>query len=195
MSYKKTKSGGYKLEGFNISKKDVEKLRKLTNNANSKRNRLANKYYDDVSKSNALIGISQKEYTRKLEEKGFITEKLSSRLTQFKSKEEFKEHLKDLEEINKPYYNKKKVRKLRHSMEVNAYRNLSNDGKSVKDKLRQLTDSELVATYINDDNIVAEIYGSDGSIDDIDERIESTNTRIDYIISKVRKVNKKGKRK
>ena len=195
MGYRKSKKGNYLINGFYITPSELKDFRKLVNSANGKRTRLSDKYFNELNGTYLMEGISKREYVKRLESKGFITEKYSAKLSQFTSKHDFNEKIKELKQVNRPYYSQSKVSKLRHSMELKAHENLNNGGSIVKEKLHNISNAELVGLYIHDDEVVAQIYGSDGSVDDLEERIEETSSRIDRGLSMIKgKKRKKAKR-
>ena len=135
---------------------------KLVRNANAKRSRLIEKYYNEIKNTPNMTGISKDAFIKQLERKGFITEKFSSSLKGFKGLKEVNQQIRDLEQINKPYYNENKISVLRSRMIRQIYFNTGNKGSEVAKMIKNLSNAQLINLYNNaSEDFLEEIFESD----------------------------------
>ena len=87
MGYKKNNRGSYVLgedgQEFTVTKREYEEMQTLVKRANQRRVDTAHRYFDTMSNANAMVGVDYEEYMKLLNSKGFITEKYSTKLSQF----------------------------------------------------------------------------------------------------------------
>lgn len=175
------RSGG----NFTITKKEQKEIKTLVKRANEKRKYYMEKFYNDVKNHNNMKGISKDAYSNLLNKKGFITEKYSTSFNQFKSKKEVQHFIKELKSVTKKgyYNNHKKVNDIRKSMIKQINNMFGNDGKEVKKLIRNISDSDLMSIYINNDTLIQEIYYSDNTVE---EFVEKTKSDINIALKKLK---------
>ena len=160
---------------FRITKKEQEEMKMLVKRANSKREYYANKYYNDVVKNSNMKGVSKEIYKKLLTKKGFISETFSSSFNQFSSKDDYKDFIKELRQINKKGYYQvnKSVKAIRDSLNKQLNRLYGNQAKPIKDLIKSISDSDLMSLYIHNDEIIKDLYYSDSDVDSFVDKTES----------------------
>ena len=181
--YNKNRFGSIVLKdetgnNFTITKKEQAELKKYVKRANQRRYDRSEKYYDISRYQANMKGISKEAYRNLLEVKGFITEKYSSAFTQFKSKADFKDYIKELKQVTKRGYGNERIEKIRESMLKRIDENYGNLGKDLAEKITSLNDGELLSLYVNNDDIIMDLYGSDIGDDVIGELATKTLSNI-----------------
>ena len=160
---------------FRITKKEQQEMKMLVKRANSKREYYANKYYNDVIKNSNMKGVSKEVYKKLLTKKGFISETYSTSFNQFSSKEDYKDFIKELRQINKKGYYQvnKSVKSIRDSLNKQLNRLYGNQAKPLKDLIKSISDSDLMSLYIHNDEIIKDLYYSDSDVDSFVDKTES----------------------
>ena len=160
---------------FRITKKEQQEMKMLIKRANTKREYYANKYYNEVVKNSNMRGVSKEVYKQLLTKKGFISEKFSSSFNQFKSKDDYKDFIKELRQINKKGYYQvnKSVKAIRESLNKQLNRLYGNQAKPIKDLIKSISDSDLMSLYIHNDDIIKDLYYSDSDVDSFVDKTES----------------------
>ena len=178
--YNKNKYGSIILNDkngneFRITKKEQEEMKMLVKRANSKREYYANKYYNDVIKNSNMKGVSKEVYKKLLTKKGFISETFSSSFNQFSSKDDYKDFIKELRQINKKGYYQvnKSVKAIKDSLNKQLNRLYGNQAKPLKDLIKSISDSDLMSLYIHNDEIIKDLYYSDSDVDSFVDKTES----------------------
>ena len=160
---------------FRITKKEQQEMKMLVKRANSKREYYANKYYNDVIKNSNMKGVSKEVYKKLLTKKGFISETFSTSFNQFSSKDDYKDFIKELRQINKKGYYQvnKSVKAIRESLNKQLNRLYGNQAKPLKDLIKSISDSDLMSLYIHNDEIIKDLYYSDSDVDSFVDKTES----------------------
>ena len=160
---------------FRITKKEQQEMKMLVKRANSKREYYANKYYNDVIKNSNMKGVSKEIYKKLLTKKGFISETFSSSFNQFSSKDDYKDFIKELRQINKKGYYQvnKSVKAIRESLNKQLNRLYGNQAKPIKDLIKSISDSDLMSLYIHNDEIIKDLYYTDSDVDSFVDKTES----------------------
>ena len=160
---------------FRITKKEQQEMKMLVKRANSKREYYANKYYNDVIKNSNMKGVSKEVYKKLLTKKGFISETFSTSFNQFSSKDDYKDFIKELRQINKKGYYQvnKSVKAIRDSLNKQLNRLYGNQAKPIKDLIKSVSDSDLMSLYIHNDEIIKDLYYSDSDVDSFVDKTES----------------------
>ena len=160
---------------FRITKKEQQEMKMLVKRANSKREYYANKYYNDVVKNSNMKGVSKEVYKKLLTKKGFISETFSSSFNQFSSKDDYKDFIKELRQINKKGYYQvnKSVKAIRDSLNKQLNRLYGNQAKPIKDLIKSISDSDLMSLYIHNDEIIKDLYYTDSDVDSFVDKTES----------------------
>ena len=178
--YNKNKYGSIILndkngDEFRITKKEQQEMKMLVKRANSKREYYANKYYNDVIKNSNMKGVSKEVYKKLLTKKGFISETFSTSFNQFSSKDDYKDFIKELRQINKKGYYQvnKSVKAIRESLNKQLNRLYGNQAKPIKDLIKSISDSDLMSLYIHNDEIIKDLYYSDSDVDSFVDKTES----------------------
>ena len=150
-------------------------MKMLVKRANSKREYYANKYYNDVVKNSNMKGVSKEIYKKLLTKKGFISETFSTSFNQFSSKDDYKDFIKELRQINKKgyYLVNKSVKAIRKSLNKQLNRLYGNQAKPIKDLIKSISDSDLMSLYIHNDEIIKDLYYSDSDVDSFVDKTES----------------------
>ena len=179
-SYNKNRYGSIILndkngDEFRITKKEQQEMKMLVKRANSKREYYANKYYNDVIKNSNMKGVSKEVYKKLLTKKGFISETFSTSFNQFSSKDDYKDFIKELRQINKKGYYQvnKSVKAIRESLNKQLNRLYGNQAKPIKDLIKSISDSDLMSLYIHNDEIIKDLYYSDSDVDSFVDKTES----------------------
>lgn len=173
---KQKKNKNKSINGFTITEKQHKELQRLTRNANAKRQRQLNRYMDTLNNVRGYENVSSLHRAEDLENRGFLTEKYSTNLKQFNSKEDFKAHMEGLRSVNRPNYNKSKINRLRKDMELNIFRKTDDD---TYKRLRYYTDEEILSIYLNMDYVNEPIWDSDQKLDTEDWKNKITGG-LDY---------------
>ena len=160
---------------FRITKKEQQEMKMLIKRANTKREYYANKYYNDVVKNSNMRGVSKEVYKKLLTKKGFISETFSTSFNQFSSKDDYKDFIKELRQINKKGYYQvnKSVKAIRDSLNKQLNRLYGNQAKPIKDLIKSVSDSDLMSLYIHNDDIIKDLYYSDSDVDSFVDKTES----------------------
>ena len=160
---------------FRITKKEQQEMKMLVKRANSKREYYANKYYNDVIKNSNMKGVSKEVYKKLLTKKGFISETFSTSFNQFTSKDDYKDFIKELRQINKKGYYQvnKSVKAIRDSLNKQLNRLYGNQAKPIKELIKSISDSDLMSLYIHNDEIIKDLYYSDSDVDSFVDKTES----------------------
>ena len=142
-----------------------------------------------------MVGISKESYAQLLEEKGFIGEKLTSSFKGITEKEQFKEEMRDLKYVNKKGYHENKVEVLRSRMLNSINHSLGASGQDIYNTIANMSRQELTSMYVHSPReLIAEIFDSDGSADEQDERAEKTRSTIHILTRNVTKKDKREQR-
>ena len=160
---------------FRITKKEQQEMKMLVKRANSKREYYANKYYNDVVKNSNMKGVSKEVYKKLLTKKGFISETFSTSFNQFSSKDDYKDFIKELRQINKKGYYQvnKSVKAIRDSLNKQFNRLYGNQAKPIKELIKSISDSDLMSLYIHNDEIIKDLYYTDSDVDSFVDKTES----------------------
>lgn len=187
MAYKRNRWGSIILDsGETITKSEQRSYILKVKRVNEKRQRLLNQYYEQAKNTPNMINISKEAYASLLEEKGYITEKLTTSFKGIVNKEEFRGELSDLGQLTSKGYNEFKIKALRNKILEQMNYSLGSAGVDVRRTIRNMTDSELANMYIHaGKDMLAEIFGSDGSFDDQEERAESVRSTMSYLINNI----------
>lgn len=186
MAFKKNRFGSYILQDengqeFTVTKKEYKDLQTYTKRANQRRVDVAHRYYDKLEDSDFMTGKSYDSYMKLLEDKGFITEKYSTSLKQFKSKDDVKDLIKELKTVTTPKYGSTRLMKIRYKMLEQINKNYGSAGKDLYDRINTMNDSDLLSMYLTSDkDIIHEIFYLD---DEVKDMIEKTNTEIDVLLN------------
>lgn len=186
MAYKRNKRGSYVLgdEGsqFTVTKREYKELQTLVKRANQRRVDVAHRYYDKMSTADVMIGVDYEEYMKLLTNKGFITEKYSTKLLQFKSKEDVKNLLKELRTVTKRGYGSDRVNDVRFKMIEQINENYGSQGEELAKRIEEMADSELISMYLQADReIIEDLFYYDGDDDYIEEQVNKVMTYIDKL--------------
>lgn len=175
-------------EKFTVTKKEQQEIKKLVKRANAKTTYKNNKYFDMVKEQNNMKGISKEAHRNLLERKGFLTEKYSTSMKQFTSKEDVKDFIKELKTVTKKGYGDRRIKDIRKSMSDRVLRNFGEDGKEIVKRLKSLSDSQLLSIYIHNDDLIQDIYGSPEVVgESFDGLVSKTLSDINVAISKTKK--------
>lgn len=190
MAYKRNRFGSIVLTNdygkeFTITKKEQQEIKTLVKRANQRRLDKAKRYYDTTKNQPNMKGISKLAYTKLLNAKGFITEKYSSNMRQFKSKEDVKDYIKELKTVTKRGYGNNRLNDIRESMQRRLIETYGKtDTEHIRNKINNMKDSELLSLYLNNDNLIEEIYGSDIDHTQIQGILNRIDSNIDYYLTK-----------
>lgn len=185
MGYKKNNRGSYVLKGqdgeqFTVTPKEYKELQTLVKRANQRRVDVAHRYYDDISNTDIMTGISYEGYMDLLQNKGFITEKYSTTLRKFNSKKDVKSLLKELNQVTKRGYGSDRVENVRHKMLEQIKENYGNDGQELYDKIETMDKADFLSLYLNSDReIVSNLFYL---TDDVKAMAEKSLTHIETIL-------------
>ena len=173
---------------FRITKKEQQEMKMLIKRANTKREYYANKYYNDVVKNSNMKGVSKEVYKQLLTKKGFISEKFSTSFNQFRSKEDYKDFIKELREVTSKNYYKvnKSIKTLREGLNKHLNKLYGRQSKKLKDLIKSVSDSDLMTIYIHNDEIIKQLYDSE-SDDSIDELVDKTESDIMVALMQIRR--------
>lgn len=178
----------YNGEKFTITKKEQQELKTLVKRANQRRYDKLDKYYNMTKNQANMKGISKVVYGDLLQSKGFITDKYSSSFKQFNSKKEYKEYIKELKGVTKKGYGNNRIKDIRETMIKRSNENYGVYGDNITNIIKNLKDSELLSLYLNNDDVIENIYGSG---DDDEEIVEQIAHRVKSKINKALKGNKR----
>lgn len=194
--YNKNRYGSIVLQdengnNFTITKKQQEDIKTYVKRANQRRIDKAKRYYEGIKNQENMRGISYESYMSLLNRKGFITEKYSSRMNQFTSKEDVKDYIKELKAVTKRGYGNDRIENIRKSMKKRIKDTYGSQGKNLINKIDSLKDSELLSLYLHNDNIIQDLYGSsEMTTDDIEHLATKTESDINYYLSKTKETIK-----
>ena len=187
MAYKKNKRGSYILTGedgshFTVTQKEYKELQTLVKRANQRRVDVAHRYYDSMSSANVMVGVEYESYMELLNEKGFITEKYTTKLSQFNSKDDVKSLLSELKQVTKRGYGQNRVDDIRYSMIERIESNYGSSGDRLVERIKEMDKSELLAMYLMaDKEIIEDLYGSGDDEEVVDELVNKSMTYIDKL--------------
>ena len=187
MAYKKNKRGSYILTGedgshFTVTQKEYKDLQTLVKRANQRRVDVAHRYYDSMASANVMVGVEYESYMELLNEKGFITEKYTTKLSQFNSKDDVKSLLSELKQVTKRGYGQNRVDDIRYSMIERIESNYGSSGDRLVERIKEMDKSELLAMYLMaDKEIIEDLYGSGDDEEVVDELVNKSMTYIDKL--------------
>lgn len=187
MAYKKNKRGSYILTGedgshFTVTQKEYKELQTLVKRANQRRVDVAHRYYDSMASANVMVGVEYESYMELLNEKGFITEKYTTKLSQFNSKDDVKSLLSELKQVTKRGYGQNRVDDIRYSMIERIESNYGSSGDRLVERIKEMDKSELLAMYLMaDKEIIEDLYGSGDDEEVVDELVNKSMTYIDKL--------------
>lgn len=187
MGYKKNNRGSYVLgsEGneFTVTKKEYKEMQTLVKRANQRRVDTAHRYFDNMSSANVMVGVEYDSYMNILNEKGFITEKYTTKLSQFNSKDDVKELLKELKTVTKKGYGHNRVDDVRYKMIEQINENYGASGERLAERITEMSDGELLSVYLmSDREIVETLFYREEDEDYVDEQVTKTLTYIDKLL-------------
>ena len=199
MAYKKNKRGSYILTSedgshFTVTQKEYKELQTLVKRANQRRVDVAHRYYDNMSNANVMVGVEYNSYMDLLESKGFITEKYTTRLNQFNSKDDVKSLLSELKQVTKRGYGQNRVDDIRYSMIERIEYNYGSSGDKLIEKIKEMDKAELLSMYLMaDKEIIEDIYGSGDDEEIVEELASKTMSYIENLLkgSQANKMNSK----
>ena len=181
MKHKKRNTNTTYSDGVLTSRYKNE-YKRLVKNTNSKRSRMIDKYYNEIKNTPNMTGISKEAFAKQLEDKGFISKKLSTSLKGFNSLAEVKNEIKDLKTINKPYYFENNISQLRNRMLRQIYRNTGKQGTEIANMIKNLSNAQLVNLYNNaSEDFLEEIFDSDSVGDTQEERASALTGRLNIV--------------
>ena len=151
-------------------------------NTNAKRSRMIDKYYNEIKNTPNMVGISKEAFAKQLEDKGFISKKLSSSLKGFNSLAEVKNEIKDLKTINKPYFFENNISELRNRMLRQIYRNTGKQGTEISNMIKNLSNAQLINLYNNaSEELLEEIFESDTVGNTEEEKASALSGRLNIV--------------
>ena len=181
MKHKRRKTNVTYSDGI-LTNRYKNEYKRLVKNTNSKRNRMIDKYYNEIKNTPNMTGISKEAFAKQLEDKGFISKKLSSSLKGFNSLAEVKNEIKDLKTINKPYYFENNISELRNRMLRQIHRNTGKKGTEIANMIKNLSNAQLVNLYNNaSEDFLEEIFDSDSVGDTQEERVSALTGRLNIV--------------
>lgn len=181
MKHKMRKTNVIYSDGV-LTNRYKNEYQRLVKNTNGKRSRMIEKYYNEIKNTPNMTGISKEAFAKQLEDKGFISKKLTSSLKDFSSLAELKNEIKDLKTINKPYYFENNISKLRNRMLRQIYRNTGKQGSEISNMIRNLSNAQLVNLYNNaSEDLLDEIFDSDSVGDTEEERASALSGRLNIV--------------
>lgn len=198
MAYKRNRFGSIVLTDengneFTITKKEQQELKTYTKRANQRRLDKSKRYYDTIKNQANMKGISYESYMDLMEKRGFITERYKTDLKQFKSKDEFKDMMKELKTVTKRGYGENHIEDIRQSMLKRVQEDYGkSQTKGLRDTIKNLSRAELLSLYLHNDDIVKTLYGS-GDDDNVEELLTKTESDINYFLTKTKNNTTKGK--
>lgn len=189
MAYKRNGDGAIILEsGELISKAEQRQYILMVKRVNEKRSRLIDRYYENAKNTPNMINVSKEAYTSLLEEKGFVSERLTTSFKGIVNIDEFRGEFEDLQTLTSKGYHEGKLDTLRTTMIRQIKENIggSSQYEEVMNTIENMSDSELTSLYIHSDkDILSELFGSDGSSDDEEERGESLKSTIEALTKNI----------
>ena len=147
-----------------------------------------------MSNANVMLGVEYNSYMELLESKGFITEKYTTRLNQFNSKDDVKSLLRELKQVTKRGYGQNRVDDIRYSMIERIERNYGSSGDKLIEKIKEMDKSELLSMYLMaDKEIIEDIYGSGDDEEIVEELVSKSMSYIENLLkgSQANKMNSK----
>ena len=187
MKYRRNNRGSIILDGsdgsqFTITKKEREELNTLVKRANQRRVDVAHRYYDGLVDSEMMVGKDYEGYMELLESKGFITEKYSTNLSQFQSKDDVKEMLKELRQVTKRGYGQDRIDNVRYTMIEQIRQNYNGMGLELEKRIQSMSRSELLGIYLlADEEVIREIFYPEDEI--VEGKVNETMTYIDTLLA------------
>lgn len=187
MKYRRNNRGSIILDGndgnqFTITKREREELNTLVKRANQRRVDVAHRYYDGLVDSEMMVGKDYDGYMELLESKGFITEKYSTSLSQFQSKDDVKEMLKELRQVTKRGYGQNRIDDVRYRMIEQIRENYNGQGKELEERIKSMSRSELLGLYLlSDKEIIQSIFYPTEDI--VESKASETNAYIDTLLN------------
>jgi len=186
MGYKKNNRGSYVLgedgQEFTVTKREYEEMQTLVKRANQRRVDTAHRYFDNMASSNVMVGVEYDRFMELLNEKGFITEKYTSKLSQFNSKDDVKELLKELRTVTKRGYGHNRVDDVRYKMIEQVQENYGSQGDRLVERISNMSDGELLSMYLMSDRAIIEsIFYGDGDDNQVENLATKTLTYIDRL--------------
>lgn len=187
MAYKKNNRGSYVLgeEGnqFTVTQREYAEMQTLVKRANQRRIDTAHRYYDNMNTANVMVGVEYDTYMNLLNEKGFITEKYTTRLNQFNSKDDVKSLLKELRTVTKKGYGSTRVDDVRYKMIEQIKENYGSSGDRLIERISEMSNGELLSVYLmSDREIVEALFYREEDEDYVDEQVTKTLTYIDKLL-------------
>ena len=181
LKHKRRKANAIYSDGI-LTNRYKNEYQKLVKNTNAKRSRMIDKYYNEIKNTPNMVGISKDAFAKQLEDKGFISKKLSTSLKGFNSLAEVKNEIKDLKTINKPYYFENNISKLRNRMIRQIHRNTGKQGSEIANMIKNLSNAQLVNLYNNaSEDLLDEIFESDSVGDTEEERASALSGRLNIV--------------
>lgn len=187
MAYKKNNRGSYVLgeEGnqFTVTQREYAEMQTLVKRANQRRIDTAHRYYDNMNTANVMVGVEYDTYMNLLNEKGFITEKYTTRLNQFNSKDDVKSLLKELRTVTKKGYGSTRVDDVRYKMVEQIKENYGSSGDRLIERISEMSNGELLSVYLmSDREIVEALFYREEDEEYIEEQVNKTLTYIDRLV-------------
>lgn len=192
MAYKRNRFGSIVLTDdkgneFTITKKEQEELKIYTKRANQRRLDKAKRHYQEIKNQPNMKGISYDAYMNLMERKGFITERYKTNLKQFKSKDDFKDMMKELKTVTKRGYGNNRIKDIRKTMQKRLIETFGkNETNQLREQIKGMTNQQLLSIYLHNDEIVQTIYGSDIDQDQIVALLTKTESDINYYLSSMK---------
>ena len=181
MKHKRRKTNVIYSDGI-LTNRYKNEYQRLVKNTNAKRNRMIDKYYNEIKNTPNMVGISKEAFAKQLEDKGFISKKLSTSLKGFNSLAEVKNEIKDLKTINKPYYFEGIIGGLRNRMIRQIHRNTGKQGSEIANMIKNLSNAQLINLYNNaSEDLLEEIFESDSVGDTEEERASALSGRLNIV--------------
>lgn len=192
MAYKRNRFGSIVLKDeqgkeFTITKKEQEMLKTYTKRANQRRLDKSKRYFNEIKNQANMKGISYKSYMGLMESKGFITEKYSTSMKQFRNKDDFKDMMKELKTVTKRGYGDKRLDDIRDTMQKRLIETFGKEPtEMIREQIKGMKNDELLSIYLHNDEIVQTIYGSDIDNEQIVALLTKTESDINYYLSKMK---------
>lgn len=190
--YNKNRYGSIILQdekgnNFTITKKEQNIIKTYVKRANQRRIDKAKRYYEGIKNQENMRGISYESYMSLLNSKGFITEKYSSRMSQFKSKEDLKEFIKEIKTVTKRGYGNDRIQDIRKSLNKRIKEIYGSSGKVLIEQIKNIKDNQLLTLYLHNDDIIQNLYGSsEVSADELDNLVSKSSSDINFYLSKTK---------
>lgn len=160
-----------------ITIRQRDEFRRLVNNANRKRERLAKRLVENFKQNPKFNNVRPDSIISNLEDKGFLTEKYSASMKQFRNKADFMAQLKGLRNVNKRGYNQGKIINLKHKMIDRIF--TKTDNNELVKRFKKYSYEDIANIYTHYEWINSEIWDSDQK-----EDINGWNERIEHALNK-----------